>query len=895
MATSQEVSQISTTIPPNDYSEDLMEQDDSEYFISSSEAESSALDTDEDSIIRSPPDLSLSDPASGNATNTFATSENSKTKKNSTFSIALPENVKSKKNVTIENTNQKKNISMAEHLQANRHNSRGTSVTLSDYKYVKQEYTLRFTAQQRIKYERQLKVLGQLMSSNEITHHLADLPESDLSLKLELVNSNDLSTKELSQGILQYVDSLMTEVKEDLFHAKTLTTQSADEAKEYLDSREHVNEPKVRLAQEEHLLSTVSDDLNLLTTAASRYVALAAAKQHRIVGGKVFFPNLKINDEAQRLLCDLFDDDIPFQIYTNPQETVDYLRGILTSQDLSYNDQDDKIFRLRHPQATQTKVIAVQIDYYPHKNSRKYFQRSFLHHSDEILKWKVRALTPQRETALALIHLGQSKVPPKHVSKDIWLQNQEFLVPSLYSIFSSSSAKSHLCYEKALADGYTGPDPARHIAHLKQQHDIHLQHATARPLRQPAYDNVGMECTIQYAEQFCPVCRETEHGLDDCKDERKGCKICQGQRHSTFQCRKRCACPSARHLRGSPDCPLSIIPQIPQSPPPANSSEGFTLVTKRGLKRLRVVMAEANRNMDNPSSSTIPSNPFSALNNLPEEAELDESQSVEVPHVEPLNPPETGLELDSQSPLGECIDQSDVHQEASMDTSESPEPSPIPKNTNHAEPSIDIESNFTLDSQPSSEDPAAESKAPLVVPSGTPQSNDPSNVLTTPILSRKDRNQTLGLVFKRRSSRLAGKSVTNQPYAKPKSVTITKATSGPLPRHHPHKEARSSSGFQDQNQPVPFMDTVLDDAHHEVLPLLRQDPPDADAAMEPPGPDPLRPPVLVPPSTMNNSLQPSTTTSNIATSTEISSSQDTLERPQNWAEFDPPDLSENSS
>ncbi|SGZ49800.1 CIC11C00000002126 [Sungouiella intermedia] len=508
---------------------------------------------------------------------------------------------------------------MAERLQTNRHTTRGNSAIISDYKYVKQEFTLRFTAQERIRYESQLKVLSQIMTSSEIMQHLAELPESDLSLKLKVINPNDVPVQELTQGIQQCLDRLMVNVREELFQAKSLTEQSTERAKEYLDSQDDINVIQTRMANEVQLLSSVEKDLKALTSTASRYVALAAAKQHRIIAGMVFFPNIKINEEAQRLLCDLFDDDLP-------------------------------------------------------------------------------ELSPTKETALALVHLGQSKVPPKHVSKNIWLENQEFLVPSIYSFFSSSCDKSKKLFEKATSEGYTGPDPGSHLTYLKQQHDAHLKHAAAYPLRQPAYDIVGMQCTIQYAQQFCPVCLETDHTLSGCTDPRKGCKICLATTHSSYRCWRRCACRYARHLKGSPACPLSRTKEVPP-PPPTDSTDDFTLVTKRGQKRHHVTMEQANRKMDNPSSTMRPPNPFGALNHFSEEDVTEESSMDSVPKDSSLEIADS-VDPPTQSPFAEPVPTLVDLREAVQETTESTIHSSTTTDAAYNEPQIESATGAEFGSQP---------------------------------------------------------------------------------------------------------------------------------------------------------------------------------------------------
>ncbi|SGZ49798.1 CIC11C00000003995 [Sungouiella intermedia] len=97
---SQEVNQMDVLTAAENSSEGLMEQDDSEYFNSSSHSDLNALDTDEDEFLRPPPDLRLPTPASNHAANSaVATSENSQNQKNTNDSslIEIPENCKTQK------------------------------------------------------------------------------------------------------------------------------------------------------------------------------------------------------------------------------------------------------------------------------------------------------------------------------------------------------------------------------------------------------------------------------------------------------------------------------------------------------------------------------------------------------------------------------------------------------------------------------------------------------------------------------------------------------------------------------------------------------------------------------------------------------------------------------
>jgi len=859
---------------PHESSEISMEMTDSDYIESSSDSESNTLEDDQSMALSDSPNLSLSAPAYNTGSNSVITStENSKNKKNT--SIAVQENIKNQKHVPLqsnENQKEKKNQpSMAERLKRHTDGAKGNSAILSDYKYVKQEHTLRYTAQERLRFESQLKVLGQFLNPRELIHHMADLPESDLSLKLAICNPNGLSNEELSQGLHQFIDRHMILVKEDLLKSQSVTKTTVEQASAYFLSNTNVTESVTRIAEEEHYLSTLLAELKSLTHVASHYVALAAAYNHRLVEGKLFFPNLKLNEEAQKLLHDCLGEELPFQIYTDPSESVKYLVDILTSTDLDYNQQDDKVFQLEVPQTTSSHIIAVQVNYNTTANAKNYFRRSFLHHSDEILDWLDKAPSQKRSSATVLIRLGLMRTPPKRVSKDLWLKNQEQLVPSLYSLFSSFSEKSTRLYEKARTEGYTGQNPVRHVAVLKQKHEAYLKQAGSHPLKQPAYDTFGMECIMKYAPQYCHICNTIEHSFRNCSNPRKGCWICHQPSHAWYHCKKSCKCPYSKHLRGSPDFPLTVVTSAPTTHATASQiepSDGFTLVTKRGHKRTPLSVQQGAVTMTSPSSQDAPFNPYAALEHLLDEDMIEEPRPLSVTDcsnspqgkepeesaTNPLSPsllvqdpvelqpsPSVIVETDDLQPFSGVQHSLDIPLEP-IDSTTPPTSTQLVEEA----PMFEIEIPTVPEGPTSSHNTSNQAPFAADVQSipdeNTPTASDsipaiPPNIPTpsTTASRRREFPQSNHTIPKRRSARLAGKIVSYHSHiiSKPKKSPTTFSRSS-----YSIQEAQTSSSPQTHNHPSPPTDSLLNISPINIHPSDGTDPPGTDFADTPPDPGP---------------------------------------------------------
>lgn len=509
--------------------------------------------------------------------------ENDKTEKNVPEN---PENTQNPKNSPIpKNTTKHKNPNQNITTQswADRLQSPQVTLTRDDLDYLKLELTYAFSRREKFKYEAQLASLQALLTQEEFMDHLTQLPVSTNSLKFTIVNPQDLSKEEMQRAFIQTLMPLLEEAKDEFVRTYKDAITASSRSMDLLAALN--DESDAPLDAFSISLEATRQAIIALKEASDRFVALVSAKDHRFINGKIFFPNVKLRQHGWNAM-EAHCPEISFSHRVNFSclAVAAHLTELLTSLAFVLDGKDDQSFDLAPDAGSQISVIAATVSFVNADAPQKIFERSFLHPEDQLLRWSPQSRNGKTESAQVTIRLGQPKLPPRTLNKELWKVNLTAEIIPLWPVLPSLENRLKEVHKSRTSKGYTGTNSVKTSDFLEEyQRKLWNEGPpeAAAVARHTLPDETQMTCTVTTALQHCPLCHTTAHSFANCDNPARGCTICGSKFHPARTCNKRCDCPQRNHRSGAPGCPLTQRS--------LSGATVLTLPTSVGTKRSKVM------------------------------------------------------------------------------------------------------------------------------------------------------------------------------------------------------------------------------------------------------------------------------------------------------------------
>lgn len=418
-------------------------------------------------------------------------------------------------------------------------------ITWTDLQYVIYETTDNISAYKRRNFVNSLIELGEHLTREEIMENLVEFPESEDSLKLDLVNTNKLTEEEIILGLQQAFQAEAEKAGTDVKILIKAVTTAYDNLEAY--AAQTNDEPIPQIEKYEILTMDIVNQTKALYDVTETLVALSAAQEPRIVGNKIYFPRVRASQTtATYLIPLLYPED--YLIPTSEKEITRKLIIRVTSQDFLPNQQADEVFQIALSETPANGTIVLQVFYRSGPIASEVFKNYFLDHLDKILKWREKPSQGKSKCAIVVVQLGLTKFPPRYPSRKIWLRNQQFCTPAYLTQASISEPQSNVLIEAAKKEGCNDSNTCDKLAWSRARQAEDIEGFKQTKQTQKAYDPKGMTCNIVYTFRSCNLCRTINHTFTGCKNLRKECKLCGSMDHLNLECYNRYDCQKAHHL-----------------------------------------------------------------------------------------------------------------------------------------------------------------------------------------------------------------------------------------------------------------------------------------------------------------------------------------------------------
>lgn len=358
------------------------------------------------------------------------------------------------------------------------------------------------------------QILAKVKDEEELIYALNDLPENDLTLKLELVNLDHIPESQMYRIIRTKFLDLIEEFREDYFQA---CQERGDLYDDILGEKDHdaFMEKYIAIGREKN------KSVKERTEIANYTIAAAAIANVRIVDDRAYFPGIKLNERIEE-----FKKHLPWlkdrRIHASKETVQEFIVQLLCDKQFQVSKKCTETFSFQ-PMAVGSSYMLVEVRFLELPNPRKKFERYFLCPGDEIRSWRPKGKKVGREVVDVGLKLGSTTTPPhtlildrltKNMMEDLRNDpekiNMELMLNKSVKVLAAMPpSEKRTKFLKVLQEDYqTYHEYVDMISRLLDQAQL------MNPLT--PLDNIrNMTCKVIYCQQHCHVCCTTEHPYKD--------------------------------------------------------------------------------------------------------------------------------------------------------------------------------------------------------------------------------------------------------------------------------------------------------------------------------------------------------------------------------------------